>query len=71
VTGFVKIIEADTLLSNNSRLSMITYNSSAKVILEGQIPASACLEYLNLNPTGGTDFNEPLIQAGRILNSYV
>ena len=33
VSGFVKIIEADLLLKNNSRLSMITYNTSAKVIL--------------------------------------
>ena len=32
VSGFVKIIEANTILKNNSRLSMITYNSEAKII---------------------------------------
>jgi hypothetical protein len=48
---------------NNSKITIITYNTSAKLEVEAQVPSQDILKNLK-NPGGNTDFNAPLNKAG-------
>ena len=70
VTAFIHIFEKDTLIKNNSRISMIGYDSDAIKLCEEMIPSEECLVCLNLKPHGKTDFNQPLLLAEKLIEKY-
>ena len=59
VSQFVASIEKNIILKNNSKVSIITYNSVAKLEIEAEVPSQSILSSL-LEPDGGTNFNPPL-----------
>ena len=69
VSKFIASIEEDDILMNNSKVSIITYNSDAKLEIEAKVPSQDMLSGLK-SPGGSTNFDPPLNIAKGLMEKY-